>query len=339
MMVFSALRPKKLFYLLLFSLFAGILIIYNSTEEGGEEPQNILPVIGVTLPDLNQFDYHSDSATPCLSGKPDILAFVHSSPTHIPHREAIRKTWGSSKYTNIKTVFIVGQSKTEKVWKRVQQEAREYQDVVLLQLTDSYKNLTLKHLLALKWALENCPRVPYILKADDDTFVDTKRLSSTIDLILGENSGSKNSLVCHVIPDGTAPRRTGKWMVTQEEYPYEEYPEYCSGLAYFARLSTVQKIYDVASTGGVPYLRIDDVFITGLAASLAGVRRLDLGVRFANTELPVVEWMKSKSVRPCPWMVAEISSYHWPKEAFRMWNKTMLSWRKTEQRKDMLLHA
>lgn len=333
MVIFNSVRPKRLLYLLIISLFAGILILLPSKNENNIANLDISPVVGLTLPSLDQFKFLPGTALPCGPNAPQLLAFIHSSPTNIPHRSAIRQTWGSPKNQNIRTLFIVGRSSNEKVLKKIQQEAKEFGDLVLLSFVDSYKNLTLKHLSSLKWVIKNCPRVPYILKADDDTFIDTRRLFSLINLYLGEGSGSKHSLVCHVIPDGTSPKRSGKWMVTQEEYPYEEYPEYCSGLAYFARLSTLRNIYEVASSGGVPYLHIDDIFVTGLAASLAGVKRQDLGVRFANTELPVIEWLKSKSLRPCPWMAAEMSSYYWPKEAFNLWNKTMLSWGKLNKHK------
>lgn len=330
MLTFSAVRPKRLCLLLLSSLLAGILIFINSTHDDGKAvtDNEIQPVLGITLPNLDQYDYLLGTASSCRTIAPKLIAIIHSSPTNIPHREAIRNTWGSALQNNIRTVFIVGRPKNEKIWKRIQQEANDFGDLVLLSFVDSYKNLTLKHLMGLKWVLMNCPHVPYLLKADDDTFIDTKRLSSLVDVLLGDSSGSKDSLICHVIPDGTSPKRSGKWKVTQEEYPYGEYPEYCSGLAYFARLSTMKKIHEVASSGGVPYLKIDDVFITGLSASLAGVNRQDLGVRFANTELPVIEWLKRNSMRPCPWMVAEISPYHWPKDAYSLWNKTTLSWKK-----------
>lgn len=327
MVAFNTVRPRRLFYILIFTLFTGIFIIISSKRNGSEENLNTLPIFGAIVPNLDEFKYMHGTAIPCGSSSPQLLVFIHSSPTNIPHRDAIRKTWGSSKNENIRTIFLVGRSKNERIWKRIEKEAAEFKDLVLLSFVDSYKNLTLKHLLGLRWIITNCPDVPYILKADDDTFVDTKRLVSTIHLFLGDSSGSKNSLVCHVIPDGTSPKRSGKWMVTREEYPFEEYPEYCSGLAYFARLSTLRKIHNVASSGRVPYLRIDDVFVTGLAATLAGVKRQDLGVRFANTELPVIEWVKRKSLHPCPWMVAEISPYYWPKEASTLWNKTVLSWR------------
>lgn len=327
MVISSTISLKRLLYLFVFSLFTIILVIVKSKHDHTNTNADILPVLGVTLPSLDDFDYLPGTAKPCMPNGPNFLAFIHSAPTNIPHRDAIRKTWGSSSGGNIRTIFVVGRSKNGKVWKRIQKEAEEFGDLILLPFIDSYKNLTLKHLLGMRWVINHCPRVPYALKADDDTFVDTKRLLTIANQFLGENSGSKDFLVCHVIPDGTTPKRSGKWMVTREEYPYDEYPEYCSGLAYFARLSTLKQIYNVASSGAVPYLSIDDVFITGLSADLANVKRQDLGVRFANTELPVIEWLGRKSMRPCPWMVAEISPYHWPKDAQNLWSKTVLAWR------------
>jgi hypothetical protein len=43
-------------------------------------------------------------------------------------------------------------------------------------MMDTYRNLTLKHMLAYEWTLDHCPEANFVLKADDDTFVDTIHL-------------------------------------------------------------------------------------------------------------------------------------------------------------------
>ncbi len=46
----------------------------------------------------------------------------------------------------------------------------------MIDILDSYRNLTLKHMLAYEWTIEHCPEVDFVLKVDDDTFVDTIHL-------------------------------------------------------------------------------------------------------------------------------------------------------------------
>ena len=45
-----------------------------------------------------------------------------------------------------------------------------------LDIVDTYRNLTLKHQSAYEWTLERCPDVGFVLKVDDDTYVDTIHL-------------------------------------------------------------------------------------------------------------------------------------------------------------------
>lgn len=48
--------------------------------------------------------------------------------------------------------------------------------------------------------------------------------------VYGDNP--KRSLVCDVIPTGTTPRRRETLLSHMEQYVAEDYPEYCSGMAY-----------------------------------------------------------------------------------------------------------
>ena len=43
-------------------------------------------------------------------------------------------------------------------------------------IIDIHRNLTLKHLFGLSWARDQCPGVSWILKTDDDIFVDSLHL-------------------------------------------------------------------------------------------------------------------------------------------------------------------
>lgn len=217
-----------------------------------------------------------------------------------------------------------------RIQQRVVSESQKHGDIVGVEMVDSYNNLTLKHLSGLHWSLENCPGASYILKADDDAFVDIPRALNIIE----SADLSPNSIACRVVPQGTSPRRTGKWTVTRLDYPYQEYPEYCSGLAYFARPSALGKVYAAAVSGKAPYLWIDDVFVTGLAAQVAGVTRLDLGVWFARTEDLVFKWMGDVEhlKRAMPWVVAEMTPRHWPVDAMDLWRNVKTAEQNTVSR-------
>ncbi|XP_015912906.1 beta-1,3-galactosyltransferase 5-like [Parasteatoda tepidariorum] len=272
------------------------------------------------VPDVTRLRYYQNSAKPCNSRTPTLLVFVHSAPAHFLHRNSIRSTWGSfSNDLSIRTVFVIGHSTQNLVWQRIIHEAQSHGDIILVDMPDSYNNLTLKHLVGLHWSLKNCPDVPFIMKTDDDVFVDMYRLEKTILLNL-----PLNAVACRVVPAGTVPKRSGKWKVNRNEYPFDDYPEYCSGLAYVSRSSTLKRILKSAVSGQVPYLWIDDVFITGFSAEHAGVKRRDLSVWFARTDEQVLNWLSNDGiVNPLPWIIAEISPRYWPFNATAIWNKTI----------------
>ena len=53
----------------------------------------------------------------------------------------------------------------------LEQEAAEHGDLVLARVEDHYENLGLKTISAMDWVARNCPQAEYLLKVDDDMFV------------------------------------------------------------------------------------------------------------------------------------------------------------------------
>ncbi|NWH55678.1 B3GT4 galactosyltransferase, partial [Fregata magnificens] len=51
-------------------------------------------------------------------------------------------------------------------------------DLLQGSFADAYANLTRKTLLALRWAAARCPAAPFLLKADDDVFVNLPALTN-----------------------------------------------------------------------------------------------------------------------------------------------------------------
>ncbi|NXU33362.1 B3GT4 galactosyltransferase, partial [Thalassarche chlororhynchos] len=57
-------------------------------------------------------------------------------------------------------------------------EALRHGDLLQGDFLDVYANLTRKTLLLLSWAAARCPAVPFLLKADDDVFVNLPALTT-----------------------------------------------------------------------------------------------------------------------------------------------------------------
>ena len=108
-----------------------------------------------------------------------------------------------------------------------------------------------------------CSDAKFILKSDDDSFVDTFHLPQFIDHY-GFNR-IRNFFLCFVIKNGHPSRNIGsKWYVSYDEFQGTIYPNYCSGSAYVTKIETMKKILSKIEDHN--YLFIDDLMLTGIAA-------------------------------------------------------------------------
>ena len=106
-----------------------------------------------------------------------LLITVISAPDHVAEREAIRRGWGdmASKMAKVALVFIVGLQEDKIA--DLQDESDQHGDLVITEHFDSYNNLTLKTLAAFDWMLTFCPKTQYLLKTDDDMFIQVRFFS------------------------------------------------------------------------------------------------------------------------------------------------------------------
>lgn len=65
--------------------------------------------------------------------------------------------------------------------------------------------------------------------------------------------------------------RSGRWNVSYEQYPAKDYPLYCSGGAWFLQTQYLPRLLNASKV--VPFLWVDDAYLTGLLAAEAGIKR------------------------------------------------------------------
>ncbi|XP_068234800.1 uncharacterized protein [Palaemon carinicauda] len=273
-----------------------------------------------SLLDLQDFRYNHDAVGTCSPSRLYFLFLVHSRPDHFRQRQAIRATWGGYKTLEdgwvTRTVFMLGEGvggggeageKNEDrnqpggldVAGLVEQEADRHGDLVVGSFHDHYHNLTYKHVMALKWAATKCPHANYIVKADDDAFIDVPGLKSLLERTFGTDSPPQQRLLaCNVLPAGTEPQREGKWAVSTDDYPWDEYPRYCAGLAYVATPDTVQQLYRAAHSEIAPRIWVDDVWVTGLLAESLQLHPHYLNLRYSYDHNEMVQWTQKARERP-----------------------------------------
>jgi hypothetical protein len=72
----------------------------------------------------------------------------------------------------------------------LESENDQHHDLLQGSFRDAYRNMTYKHIMALKWVLHFCPGVRYVLKTDDDTFVNTPVLMRALAQVVNWTSSA-----------------------------------------------------------------------------------------------------------------------------------------------------
>lgn len=225
---------------------------------------------------------------------PSFLAVVVcSAPDHAPERQAIRDTWARDVRPGHSAVyFLLGRHAEDAAGQRTMERARVrsigsvqsddssllpessvFGDVIRADFEDTSRNQTLKSLLLLQWAHTFCPRVSFILKADDDAYVDlpgliglleAKKAAFENDTRRGNSAGFLLGKRHESRPIGRKRRRyygspAGSWV-----------PIYLSGAAYVMSGGIVGPMLRKALE--TPALHHENVFLTGVVASKLHLR-------------------------------------------------------------------
>lgn len=207
----------------------------------------------------------------CRTENVTILVLVHTALANFERRKSIRQTWGNvHKFQpyNLRIAFIVGKSVNKTVQELIQRENALHRDIVQGNFLDTYHNLSNKAVLGLRWVTEYCPTARYILKADDDVFLNPFALFREL---VTTYSNLTRTIMCNVRPNGTdIILRSGKWDVGKNEFLNMKYwpVTYCQGffVAYTAEI--IPELYEAAKS--VDFVWLDDVYVTGFLAAKAG---------------------------------------------------------------------
>ncbi|XP_074385914.1 beta-1,3-galactosyltransferase 4 [Zonotrichia albicollis] len=210
------------------------------------------------------------SPPPCAPPAPFLLILVPSAPPHLQRRLAVRDTWGGpwagSGAPPARTVFVLGTPGDPREQRELLAESRQHGDILQGDFADSYANLTRKTLLLLRWARACCAAAPFLLKADDDVFVNVPAVAT----YLATWRDAPARLYLGRVHWRVAPNRDprSRHYVAEELYPLSRYPPYCSGTAYVLSRRAAGAV--LRAGAGVPLALPEDVWV-GVAARRAGV--------------------------------------------------------------------
>lgn len=191
-----------------------------------------------------------------------LLIIVCSAPANFQNRNIIRNTWGSDRTVANKTVqvyFLVGEVYNSTLQQDLVEESAIYNDIVQDHFVDSYNNLTLKSIFMLKLVASHCKdTVQFLMKTDDDMFVNTLPLVNT----LRKSNATKlllGCLICHAKPIKDV---NNKWYAPKYLFDGRLYPNYLSGTGYVMSIDVVPRLFEAALKTPIFYL--EDIYITGI---------------------------------------------------------------------------
>ncbi|XP_014665843.1 PREDICTED: beta-1,3-galactosyltransferase 5-like [Priapulus caudatus] len=167
---------------------------------------------------------------------------------------------------------MVGLPEQESRQSAIEKESANKGDIVQGAFVDTYSNLTYKHIMALRWATRYCPSAKFVVKIDDDVYVDVWRLADEIDRRFGLSVGTQHLICCgHVFANNTVYRDPqSKYYVTRSEWPRDgAYPPFCAGAAILYSSDVVAKMDAESQT--TPYFRLDDVYVTAVLRQRLGL--------------------------------------------------------------------
>lgn len=197
-----------------------------------------------------------------------LLTLVSSLPENFSNRNSIRKSWANKElFPGMYTVFIIGKSLNKTVNKKLIDEAYIHEDILQDDYIDSYKNLSIKTISAMKWASDYCTKkTKLVLKINDDLIMNSYSLIPFLEVNF-KNSHFNNSLFCSPNKEMKVDRNVNSnFYVSENEYAREFFPYFCNGGAYLLSSDLPGMIYET-SLYTKPFLT-ESIYIGILAEKL-----------------------------------------------------------------------
>lgn len=167
--------------------------------------------------------------------------------------------------------ILIFQSTSKDQQDALDKEYELYGDVVQTNMADTYEGLTYKMVGIFEWIRSFCYHVSFVVKADDDMYLNMHELNILIDSHVND---SKTIYGRH-FPHAQVLRDIhSKWYVSNETYSLSAYPAYMQGASYMFTGDIIDDVFYTAIA--MDFFDIEDIFITGfvrevLNISLAGV--------------------------------------------------------------------
>ncbi|XP_042205706.1 uncharacterized protein LOC121854958 isoform X1 [Homarus americanus] len=213
-----------------------------------------------------------------------VLVLITTAPDHEKHRTAVRQTWGHfTVRKDVVMAFVIGRTTNNNVQSNIDKENELFGDIIQANFIDHYSNLTLKTISMFEWVKTYCSESRFILKTDDDMFINMPLLLNFVDAKLKEQRVMYGRMA-----KGWKPVRNkkSKYYIDTSIYSKSKYPDFLTGPAYLFTSDVVDDIYQKALD--TTFFVLEDVLITGIVSESLRIKRIG-DSRFRNEKIKLVD--------------------------------------------------
>ncbi|XP_053388279.1 beta-1,3-galactosyltransferase 1-like [Mercenaria mercenaria] len=192
----------------------------------------------------------------------ELLVLIMTTHKNKNERMALRSTWLSytkNNTSNVRYAFLLGEIDDDKIRIAVLKENSVYHDIVKEDFIDMYSNLTYKTIMGFKWASTKCSNAHYVMKTDDDMFVNIQNVLSICKSNQSETLQKAIIGACHINARPIRDQRS-KWFASVVSYPEKSYPGFCSGTGYVTSMHVAREVYKISPS--VPFFHLEDVYVS-----------------------------------------------------------------------------
>ncbi|PON67454.1 Glycosyl transferase [Parasponia andersonii] len=238
-------------------------------------------------------------------GRVELFIGILSAGNHFAERMAVRKSWMQHKLiksSHIVARFFVALHGRKEVNVELRKEADYFGDIVIVPYMDNYDLVVLKTIAICEYGVRSVA-AKYVMKCDDDTFVRVDAVLKEAHKVTGDGSLYIGNINYH-----HKPLRYGKWAVTYEEWPEEDYPPYANGPGYIISSDIAEFIISEFEEHKLRLFKMEDV-------------SMGMWVEQFNSTRPV-EYLQS--LKFCQFGCIEdyyTAHYQSPRQMICMWGK------------------
>ena len=204
----------------------------------------------------------------------EVIALVLTRWQAFENRQVMRKMFTTFNTVHVfKPVFLMGIDRIPKeVLFGIQKENEDFQDLLLVNIEETYQNLPKKLLAAFHWIFNlKAEKLKWIVKLDDDLYINITKFDQYF-----SNIPNPETIHCLEMTN-TKPVRDPKsqWYISKEDWNQDIYPPYCSGAAYILAPKTGELLFQTYTTHHLTNSKVwmEDLLLTGILARLANVQR------------------------------------------------------------------